>query len=528
MKAVNLRCEYLPCPLGIGVPSPRLFWTAEGGKKQTGFAFAYRLNGGEEVLLSREGDVMHFDFPFPLSSRDRVEYRLALRDENGLRGEWSETAWFEIGLLEESAWRGEWIRGDYRAKKTRRYPVDLFEKEFTLPPCSRARLYLSALGLYEAEINGKRVGEFRLAPGSTDYRKRVQYQTYDVTPLLKEGRNVLRLALADGWYRGSIGAKGFIAVFGKETAWIGQLDAYVDGRWETVLKSDESFAWCNDGPWRFADLKDGETVDFRKTPSFKGSAKRASVRAALCASDNVEVRERERFSPLRTFVSKTGKTVIEFPQNLAGCLACEILAKEGAEVRFVLGETLDEFRDVTLSNVQCVRKGKKTPLQEVRLFCREGRNAYRGKFMIAGFRYASFEGDAKLESVEQIALYSALEETSSFHCSNPLVDRFYRNAMWSLEKQFLRRADGLPDARADGLDGGFPGVFQRRRVFDLLRPVRPQARPRHLRPPEKERMPPANRPLQPRGLVHGRHERQRRVGGRRGADPISLRLALRR
>lgn len=114
-----------------------------------------------------------------------------------------------MGLLEKNDWSAEWITGDYVPKKKERYPVDCFKRSFVVKDghkIKKARAYMSACGLYEGRINGKKIGDFILAPGITDYRKRIQYQTVDVTDLLKEGDNELFFMLADGWYRGSVGA----------------------------------------------------------------------------------------------------------------------------------------------------------------------------------------------------------------------------------------------------------------------------------------------------------------------------------
>jgi alpha-L-rhamnosidase len=166
-----------------------------------------------------------------------------------------------MGLLEESDWLAKWISGDYKPKKKERYPVDCFKKDFqTKKEIKKARLYASARGLYDVCINGSRLTDFILAPGMTDYRKRIQYQTYDVTGLLQD-KNTLELRLADGWYRGSSAAYGVTEVYGNQTSLIAQLEViYTDGS-KDVIATDGSFAWSNDGPIRFADNKDGEIYD---------------------------------------------------------------------------------------------------------------------------------------------------------------------------------------------------------------------------------------------------------------------------
>lgn len=192
MKAVNLKTEYLVNPIGIDIQTPRLMWNCEGGTKQTAYRIVAKT---DEQIVWDSGKVvsesMHADYPNDLASRQRVEWNVTLWDENDSEGESSETAFFETGLLSASDFRAKWISGNYRVNKKKRYPVDCFKKEFAARNVAKARLYITACGLYEARINGKRVGDFVLAPGHTDYTKRIQLQTYDVAELLESGENVI-------------------------------------------------------------------------------------------------------------------------------------------------------------------------------------------------------------------------------------------------------------------------------------------------------------------------------------------------
>ena len=177
IRAKDLRCEYLKDPIGIGERNPRLTWKDEGLVSQSAFDILFDING-EEREVHRDSDSMHFDMDIPIKSRDRVVWKVRLYDENGTRGEYSEPAYFEAGLFEPSCFKGKWISSGLKSSWKKRLPVDCFKKEFALSDKPvRARLYASALGLYEIRINGKRAGSFVFAPGFTDYRKRIQYQT---------------------------------------------------------------------------------------------------------------------------------------------------------------------------------------------------------------------------------------------------------------------------------------------------------------------------------------------------------------
>lgn len=456
MKAVNLRTEYLINPMGIDIQNPRLLWNCEGGVKQTAYRILAKNGAKIEWDSGRvSSSAMHADCPCELSSRERIEWNVALWDERGIEGETSETAYFEMGLLEPKEWKGKWIAGNYRVNKGRRYPVDCFKRLFEIEKIGRARLYITACGLYEAKINGERVGDFVLAPGSTDYRKRIQYQTYDVTSLLKEGENSLSVELADGWYRGSNGAKGRRNTYGSQTKFIAQLELHSDEGDARIIATDSSWRWSNDGEILFADLKDGEKLDANKSPSYSGFAKEVRFMANLTSSNSLPVKERECFSPTKVIVTPKGKTVLEFPQNISGYIGFALSAKKGQRIHLALGEMLDEHGEFTLSNVQCVHHGKKTPLQDIDFVCKEGWNEYKSKFFYGGFRYALLETDVDFgkDDFKAIAVYSDLEETSFFECSNPLINKLYQNTLWSLKSNSTDFPSDCPTRERMGWTG---------------------------------------------------------------------------
>ena len=447
MNAVQLRTEYLTNPLGIDIRHPRLMWNCEGGVKQT----AYQIITEKWDSGKVESASMRADYPNPLSDRDRVNWKIRLWDENDQPGDWNE-AFFEIGITE---WKARWITGDYKPKKGKRYPVDCFRKAFSAAQVKKARLYISACGVYEARINGIRAGNFILAPGSTDYHKRIQYQAYDVTELIQTGENVFTAELADGWYRGSSGAKGRTCTYGTVTRLIAQLEITgTDGRTQ-VIGTDGSWQWSNDGPILFADNEDGEIVDASRNPSFSGSAKECSFSVPLTASNNVYVTEHEHFKPVEKITTPGGKTVLKFSQNLCGYLSFRLNARKGQKIHIRLGEMLDSAGEFTQKNIQCVTRGKASPLQEFTYTCREGLNEYKPKFFYGGFQYAFIETDIpfELDDFTQIALYSDFPFTSSFECSNPLVNQFYKSTEWSLKSNSIDIPSDCPTRERMGWTG---------------------------------------------------------------------------
>lgn len=453
MQAVRLKTEHLFSPLGVDFTAPRLFWNCQGGKRQT----AYQVSASDEAgrLLWDSGKVASSAMRAqwggaPVPPRTRVLWRVRLWDERQACGEWSQSV-FETGL---DTWRGQWISGDYPVRKKRRYPVDCFRKTFTVPDIQKARLYITACGLYEARLNGKRAGDFILAPGITDYRKRVQYQTYDVTELIVPGNNVLTVQLADGWYRGSTGAWGLRNQYGVRTKLLAQLElTRADGSVQTIA-TDTSWAWSNDGPIRFADNKDGEIVDANATPSYGGKARVAAHPVRPTASDNVPVTEHER---LRASLIRTPseKTVLDFGQNIAGYAAFSLRAKAGQQIKLRFGELLDEKGEFTQKNIQLSRKNRTTPLQQVLYTCKDGWNDYKTTFAIFGFRYVLVETEAPFspEDFTAIAVYSNLERTGWFESSNPLLDKFVENTVWSAKNNHADLPTDCPTRERHGWSG---------------------------------------------------------------------------
>lgn len=467
MKAINLKTEYLKNPVGIDIVKPRLFWNCMDGVRQTAYEIVTRKNGKLDWKSGKvESSSMNCVFGGNLCSRDVIEWQVKLYDENGEAGEWSDKATFEIGLLAATDWTAEWITGNYRPKTKRkvlrayfggeaeRYPVDCFRKKFSCGEIAKARLYITACGLYVAKLNGERVGNFVLAPGYTDYRKRIQYQTYDVTDMLKAGANVLTVDLADGWYRGSVGAWGCLSEYGYQTKFIAQLELTDKSGRVAKICSDANWEWSNDGPIRFADNKDGEIFDATLTPSYNGKVKRAKYNITPTASNNVPVTEHETFKST-VLTTPTGKTVLDFGQNIAGYVAFNIAGKVGQKIKLRFGELIDKEGEFTQKNIQCERKGRATPLQQVVYHCKNGINRYKTTFAIFGFQYVLVETDAewKPEDFTAIAVYSDIERTGYYESSNELLNRFVECTVWSTKNNSADIPTDCPTRERHGWTG---------------------------------------------------------------------------
>ena len=458
MKAINLKCEYLINPMGIDIQNPRLMWNCEGGIKQT----AYRVIAkSDEKIAWDSGKVssssMRAEYPLSLSSRERIVWSVTLWDENNVEGESSEAAYLETGLLSASDFTAKWISGNYRVNKKKRYPVDCFKKQFNVKNVAKARLYITACGLYEAEINGQRVGNFVLAPGHTDYTKRIQLQTYDVVELLENGENEITVELADGWYRGSCGAWGLKNQYGTQTKLLAQLEITDKSGKVTVIGTDKSWAWSDDGEIRFADNKDGETVEAWRKPSYNGFAKETKCDILPVSSNNVPVTEHERFSVKEVITTPSGAKVLDFGQNIAGYISFAVTAQKGQKIKLRFGEMFDKNGEFTQKNIQCANKKRTrvTPLQQVEYFCKDGLNEYKTKFAIFGFQYVLVETEAewKNDDFTAIAVYSDMEETLSFNSSNVLLNKLVEATRWSAKNNHADVPTDCPTRERHGWTG---------------------------------------------------------------------------
>lgn len=455
MKVTNLKTEYLDNPIGIDTVKPRLMWNVEDCIKQNAFEIEAYDEYGNKLLDTGlvNSSSMHYDWNEKEADYcSRVYWKIKAYDENNNPSNYSE-AYFEIGLPKQK-WEADWISGNYKVDKKKRYPVDCFKKEFELDNIKKARLYITACGLYEVKINDNRVGDYQLTPGITDYKKKIHYQTYDVTDLLKQGNNKVEIMLADGWYRGSCGAWGLRNQYGSQTKVISQLVIEDNDGNIININTDESWLWSNDGPIRFADNKDGEIVDSRMIPTYSGRAKKTYHNVIPSASNNAAIKEHEAFKP-ELIITPGGKKVLDFGQNIAGYISFKVNAKNGQSVYLRFGEMLDFDGEFTQVNIQCKTKKKTTPLQEIKYICKDGLNEYKTRFAIFGFQYVLVETDIDfdIDDFTSHALYSDMKQTGYFNSSNELLNRFVEATIWSTKGNSADLPTDCPTRERHGWSG---------------------------------------------------------------------------
>ncbi|MGE4587020.1 MAG: family 78 glycoside hydrolase catalytic domain [Mangrovibacterium sp.] len=450
----NLLVENKVNPAGISEMYPRLSWQLHTGRRnvvQTAFDIrvsenAEALPEGRELIFSTgkipSGQSVYVPFTGSTLKPGRKYYwQVRVWDNNDRVSKWSEPAFWVMGLMGPENWSAKWIRQGFREPEAS--PV--FRKEFVSEKKLKlATAFISARGLYEAEINGKKVGDICLAPGWTSYDKRIQYQTYEVTDLLKEGKNAIGVSLGNGWYRGEVGFSGKRALYGDELALIFQLQLiYADGTVEQVV-SDGSWR-CSTGPIRNAEIYHGETYDARlekpgwSSPGFNEADWSAIVIAEypvinLVATENEPVRKHEVLKPVSIITTPSGDSVIDFGQNMVGWVQMKVSGKAGDRVSLSHSEVLDKDGNFY---TESLRSAKQT---NTYILKGEGVETFEPHFTWQGFRFVKVEGypgELKPENFTATALYSDMVSTGSFSCSDELVNRLQENIRWGQRGNFL-------------------------------------------------------------------------------------------
>lgn len=453
MKAINLRTEHMQNPLGLQTSRPVLSWCCEGGTLQTAFEIAAYV-GDECVWNSGKtpGSTMRTLYGLDARPREKVRWQVRLWDENDVAGQWSE-AGFEMGLVDGAGWQAKWIDPELPHDEKTRQPASVLCAAFVVESTENARLYITCHGLYAAYINGQRVGDFVLAPGTDDYHKRLQYQVYDVSPMLAIGDNEITVTLGDGWYRGNIGVDGLYNYYGSDLALLCQLE--IDG--ETVLVSDERWQASQNGPVRLNDLQKGEEYDacLEQITGWHNVTVRDFGYGNLVCSDSVPVKEQERFEG-KLLKTPNGDTVVDFGQNLAGYTEIKIVAHEGQKITLRHGETLDDAGNFTQANFEPGERNKNGGVpQRIDYVCKEGMNIYKPSFAIFGFRYAKVETNADLSAAQftAIAVYSEMPQVGFFESANPDVNRLFLNSLWSMRSNFCDIPTDCPTRERAGWTG---------------------------------------------------------------------------
>ncbi len=426
----EIKIENRKCGCVTDSDAPRLAFSLKSDKQGTELANAVVRVGGREFITSEQCGVALKELA--LRPFHRYEVSVVATDNFGNHAEGK--SFFCTGRR-ELPWTAKWITNtSYTFPKNASPAPFTFRKIFAAKKIKRALLTATALGIYELELNGKKVGEQYFAPGFTSYKHILQYDLYDVTALLKE-QNELIAVVGGGWAVGRFTYSSKSRITCDRQAFLAELFLeYEDGSKEKIV-TDESWQQTMDGNFRFGDFYDGEVYDATLTLNQAkwraADIYRPKIKPQITARYGCRVTAHERLTPLSHFPAKNGKEEIyDFGQNFAGVVFLRIEGKKGQKVTVRHAEIVTDG-DL---NVKSLRTAKATLVY----ICKEGEQAYSPRLTYMGFRYIGIEGIAP-ENVEVSAfvLHSDFEETGSFACSDPLLNQLQSNIAWSGKSNFV-------------------------------------------------------------------------------------------
>ncbi|GFP74687.1 alpha-L-rhamnosidase [Clostridium fungisolvens] len=484
LKPINLKTELMNNPIGITIKQPKLSWSliSDSNKKyqkQSAFqiiAAESEENLRKEIYIWNSGKVFsdnicHIPYEPDLQSRSRIYWCVKVWDQDGQESDYSDIGYFETGLFGKEDWSAKWINPELETNPEKRYPASYVRKDFKVEgKLKEAKLYATACGLYECYINGKRVGNQVLTPGTTQYNKRLQVQTYDVKDYIFDGDNAVGVVLGDGWFRGMNGMNRKRNIYGDNIALLLQLElVYENGVRKTVI-SDASWKASQGGFIRFNDVQQGETYDanfylgkwsesYYDDSSWHGVLEYRWDNSTLIGSNSVPITEHEQFKP-KILSTPNGETVLDFGQNMSGYVSFDIKGSKeikGTCITLIHGEALDEDGNFTLKHLEPLSEKKPHMKQEVNYIVSEKANQYyKTSMTVFGFRYVLLKNwpyEPFPEDFTAYAVYSDVSETGSFTCSDELINKLVLNTKWSQKSNFVDVPTDCPTRERSGYTG---------------------------------------------------------------------------
>ncbi len=515
-SVINLRCESRINPLGIDTRNPYLSWNLFSDQRNQGQKAYQILVASNEDLLSRnKGDLWNSGKIFSdqsiglryagkeLQSRSSYYWKVRIWDSNGKVSKWSDSSLWEMSLLDENEWQGQWINDGKQVPVRdedlyKDDPAPLFRKDFVVDgKIKRARLYISGLGYYLSYLNGTRIGDNELDPGWTDYSDRVFYSTYDITDLIKKGDNCLGVMLGNGWYnplplrmwgrrnlRENLitGRPGFICQLYIENS---------DGT-EQIIKSDDSWK-THEGPVVRNNIYLGEVYDARleidgwnepglDDGDWKTVSLIANIPGVLEAQPQPAIKITSIIKPVKITEPQPGVYIFDMGKNFAGWIHMQFKASSGSKVVFRYGELLNG--DGTLNPLTSVCgqiKGKRKDStgnmvniggpgspeiawqSDVYIARGEELEEYTPRFTFHGFRYVEvygLESKPDITMCEGLRLNSSVEPVGEFSCSDTLLNRIQKMCEWTFLSNIFSVQSDCPHRERFGYGGDIVGTSE--------------------------------------------------------------------
>lgn len=441
---VNLRCEYRDNPIGIDVKAPRFTWMANSNNARGTAQTAYQILVATTLqkLNEKDADIWNTKkvqsdqsvlVPFAgkeTQSSTRYYWTVRTWNQDGKVSPFSKPAYWETGKLDPAAdWQAKWICKPDSGAPLRSVA---FKKTFDVKSgIKQARLYATGLGSYIINLNGNKTSDQFFSPGWTDYRYRVQYQTYDVTDLLKKGSNTLCGMIGNMWWSGGLGWGSNKAYYSQGPLRIlAQLEiTYTDGT-KDVIPTDQSWQVAY-SPITENTLYDGETYDARIDLTDNTLWQPATILdnfdIRLIAQNDEPVRLEQELTPISVTPVDNGDYVFDMGQNMVGLTRLKIKGKPGQTITLRYAELLHPDGTVAQENL---RTAKATD----RYICKgEGQEEYTPAFTYHGFRYVQISGlteKPNLATLTGLVLCSDLRYEGEFECSEPMINKFYQNTKW--------------------------------------------------------------------------------------------------
>lgn len=431
MKITNCKTNHILLPIGYQMDSPVFSWMVEEahGKRQSAARIRVALDADFSSVLTDTGwaelDSLATSVEIDLKPRTRYFWTVAVRSDAGEEAE-SPVNFFETGKRDEP-WQAKWIT----CEKQERHPV--FHKQISVSkPLASARLYICGLGLYEASINGMRVGDEYLTPYCNNYSAWLQSQTYDVTDELRQGGE-LSVLLADGWYAGRFGYSskpGDPGYYGNERKLIAEIRLLYADDTEDVIGTDDSWTVTR-STITFSNIYDGEHRDDTLVETEQEKVFITNENAPLTDRYSLPVKVYARIKPVELIHTPSGETVLDLGQNQVGIFELHLHEKPGTEVHLQFAEVLQ--------NGNFYNENYRTALSEYRYICGDGETVLQPRFSFFGYRYVKIEGveSLKAEDYTALVLCSDLPEAGSLSTGHPLVNRLIENVIWGQAGNFL-------------------------------------------------------------------------------------------